>query len=220
MCASVIYPEVKSLRKSRRAILKELDNQLTRLLVGDTAALVEYGADLEPELQALCDTVNRLADSFKDARYFIQSLAEGNLDVPSPPRNLLSSPFKQLQANLLHLTWQTRQIAAGDFSHRVNFMGVFSTAFNSMVESLEEKRRTEERLKEAHARVKHLEGIIPICMYCKKIRDDKAMWKQMEQYITEHSEAMFSHGICPECHAKVKADLVKMKRSKPPRNIA
>lgn len=49
------------------------------------------------------------------------------------------------------------------------------------------------------ARVKQLEGIIPICMYCKKIRDDKDSWSQIEQYITEHSEAVFSHGICPEC---------------------
>ncbi len=206
------------IEESRRALLEELDQQLTKLLQGETAARVEYGAEFEPELQALCDTVNRLAESFKNARDFIQSLAEGNLDVPSPPRNLLASPFKQLQANLLHLTWQTRQIAAGDYSQRVYFMGVFSSAFNSMVEALEEKRRTEVQLMEARARVKHLEGIIPICMYCKKIRDDRAMWQQMEQYITEHSEAMFSHSICPECHDKVKAEIMKMKVTKPPRN--
>ncbi|MEI6206417.1 MAG: response regulator transcription factor [Desulfuromonadales bacterium] len=48
-------------------------------------------------------------------------------------------------------------------------------------------------------RVKQLEGIIPICMYCKKIRDDHNDWNQLEQYITDHSEALFSHGICPHC---------------------
>jgi len=47
--------------------------------------------------------------------------------------------------------------------------------------------------------VKQLEGIIPICMYCKKIRDDKDGWNQLEQYITDHSEAKFSHGVCPKC---------------------
>ncbi|KAB0670309.1 hypothetical protein F6V30_09145 [Oryzomonas sagensis] len=57
-------------------------------------------------------------------------------------------------------------------------------------------------LEEALANVKHLEGIIPICMYCKKIRDDKASWQQLEQYISNHSEARFSHGICPECYEK------------------
>ena len=54
-------------------------------------------------------------------------------------------------------------------------------------------------LDQALSRVKQLEGIIPICSYCKKIRDDKNSWQQLEQYITEHSEAMFSHGMCPDC---------------------
>jgi hypothetical protein len=53
---------------------------------------------------------------------------------------------------------------------------------------------------EAVANVKQLEGIIPICMYCKKIRDDQKSWQQLEQYISNHSEARFSHGICPECY--------------------
>lgn len=57
------------------------------------------------------------------------------------------------------------------------------------------------QLEETLAKVKQLEGIIPICMYCKKIRDDKKSWQQLEAYITSHSEASFSHGICPECHA-------------------
>ena len=59
--------------------------------------------------------------------------------------------------------------------------------------------RAEVEKDEALARVKKLEGIIPICMYCKKIRNDNQGWDQLEQYISNHSEAMFSHGICPEC---------------------
>jgi len=196
------------------ALLKALDEQLLHLLRGETGRTVEYGEDLDPELQGLCETVNRFVASCNDAHDFIRSLAEGNLEAPAPPHNLLASPFKQLQANLLHLTWQTGQIAAGDYSQRVYFMGAFSAAFNSMVEALEEKRRTETLLHEAQARVKHLEGIIPICSYCKKIRDDQASWQQMEQYISDHSEALFSHSICPDCHTKVKADLAKMKEEK------
>jgi len=49
------------------------------------------------------------------------------------------------------------------------------------------------------AQVKQLEGIIPICMYCHKIRDDGDVWNQLVQYISDHSEAKFSHGLCPEC---------------------
>jgi|GEM_PF-5934259 len=51
-------------------------------------------------------------------------------------------------------------------------------------------------------KVRQLEGILPICMYCKRIRDDKQSWNQLEKYISEHSEAQFSHGICPECAAQ------------------
>ncbi|MEI8243682.1 MAG: response regulator, partial [bacterium] len=54
-------------------------------------------------------------------------------------------------------------------------------------------------LEAALARVKQLEGIIPICAYCKKIRDDKQSWHQLEIYISDHSEALFSHGACPDC---------------------
>jgi sigma-B regulation protein RsbU (phosphoserine phosphatase) len=56
-----------------------------------------------------------------------------------------------------------------------------------------------QELQQTLDRVKQLEGIIPICMYCKKIRDDQDGWNQLERYITNHSEASFSHGICPSC---------------------
>lgn len=55
------------------------------------------------------------------------------------------------------------------------------------------------KIDESLARVKILSGLIPICASCKKIRDDQGYWNQLEQYIHEHSEAAFSHGICPDC---------------------
>lgn len=54
-------------------------------------------------------------------------------------------------------------------------------------------------LEAALARVKRLEGIIPICMFCKKIRNDQDSWEQLEAYLAEHTDATFSHGICPAC---------------------
>jgi hypothetical protein len=50
--------------------------------------------------------------------------------------------------------------------------------------------------------IKRLEGIIPICSYCNKIRNEEGAWSQMEKYIQENSGAEFSHGICPQCHAE------------------
>lgn len=63
----------------------------------------------------------------------------------------------------------------------------------------EEMRRQNEELNQALSRVKRLEGTIPICSYCKKIRNQHQSWEQLEKYFTEHSDAMFTHGICPEC---------------------
>ena len=60
----------------------------------------------------------------------------------------------------------------------------------------------EQNLSEAKEEVKQLKGIIPICSHCKKIRDDKGSWNQLEKFISEHSEAQFSHGICDKCLKK------------------
>jgi CheY-like chemotaxis protein len=54
-------------------------------------------------------------------------------------------------------------------------------------------------LEQALQNVKHLQGLLPICCYCKKIRDDSNYWRRVEEYISRHSEARFSHGICPDC---------------------
>lgn len=53
------------------------------------------------------------------------------------------------------------------------------------------------------SKVKLLQGLLPICCFCKKVRNDQNYWQQVESYVSEHSEAQFSHGICPECREKV-----------------
>jgi len=71
----------------------------------------------------------------------------------------------------------------------------------------EERERLIVELQEALAQVKTLSGLLPICMSCKKIRDDEGYWGQIELYIQQHSEAQFSHGICPECARALYPDL-------------
>jgi phosphoserine phosphatase RsbU/P len=72
-------------------------------------------------------------------------------------------------------------------------------------------------LEEALARVKQLQGLLPICSYCKKIRDDRNYWQQVESYISEHSEAQFSHSICPDCYeGRVKPELDQLRRLQGP----
>jgi hypothetical protein len=60
--------------------------------------------------------------------------------------------------------------------------------------------------KKLHEEIKTLKGIIPICSYCKNIRDDEGSWEQLESYIDEHSDAQFSHGICPKCNIKIREE--------------
>jgi len=66
-----------------------------------------------------------------------------------------------------------------------------------------------QKLQDALDKIKVLRGIIPICASCKKIRDDKGYWNQLESYIREHSEAEFSHGICPDCAQKLYPEFYK-----------
>jgi len=68
-------------------------------------------------------------------------------------------------------------------------------------------------LEAALAKVKLLQGLLPICSYCKKIRNDKNYWLQVDTYVAQHSEARFSHGICPECYENVvKPEMAKLTR--------
>jgi len=112
----------------------------------------------------------------------------------------------QLQSSLL--LWCERPLHTNN--EIVERMTVLNNDFIAMQRELDKKnyhlKRTQQELAEkvvqleaALAAVKKLEGIIPICMYCKKIRDEKESWHKLEKYIMEHTEAEFSHGICPEC---------------------
>lgn len=315
-----------------------------------------------------------LFDGLKAVRAHLLEMARGNLAGELKVRGYLAGALKTLQANLRHLTWQAQKIAAGDFTQRVDFMGEFAEAFNTMTVRLEEgisqlqrnqamlgemvgqlnqeihehtlveqalreseqryrlladhatdviwtmdlefrftyvspsvvglrgftpeevtaqpleaavtaeslpvlraaleKLRTEivegrchrepsihpieqprkdgstiwtevilrliydERgqaigilgttrniskrkaaedalarrvaeLETALIQIKQLHGLLPICMYCKKIRDDANYWHQVESYFSKHSDVLFSHGICPDCYARVKAQVKK-----------
>lgn len=72
-----------------------------------------------------------------------------------------------------------------------------------------EKEQLITKLTSAREDVKTLSGLLPICAACKKVRDDTGYWTQLEQYITKHSQATFSHGLCPECMRKLYPDLAR-----------
>jgi len=84
-----------------------------------------------------------------EAREYILALSQGNLNMISPKGNHLIDPFKELHSNLRHLVWQTQQIAQGDYSQHIDFLGDFSVSFNSLIAALKEKKLMEEELYES-----------------------------------------------------------------------
>jgi methyl-accepting chemotaxis protein len=119
------------------------------------------GFELSPELPGSSNHQQRLLRLVSDMlalQGFALSMSKGDLS-PSPKiKGLMAGSFKALQADLRHLTWQTRMIAKGDLSQRVEFMGDFSESFNSMVSSLAEARgqlkSDAEELSQANASLK------------------------------------------------------------------
>lgn len=79
-------------------------------------------------------------------------------------------------------------------------------------DTLAARLRVAERILNLQAEVTQLEGLLPICSYCKKIKDDENTWQQMESYISKRTEANFSHGICPDCYEKHMVPQLQMLR--------
>lgn len=73
--------------------------------------------------------------------------------------------------------------------------------FLARAESLLRIKRAEDGLREALARVRQLEGMIPVCTRCHKVRNDRQVWQEMENYLRDHTDAVLSHCLCPECAA-------------------
>ena len=70
-------------------------------------------------------------------------------------------------------------------------------------------------LEDALARVKQLQGLLPICSYCKKIRDDQDYWHQVDKYVATHADVRFSHGICPSCYEEIIEPQIEAAKPKP-----
>jgi len=141
--------------------------------------------------------------------YDVTSLRESPCeppDAPSPLRELLATGHSRTVQHCLQDKDGNKIVV------EVNVYPVKDSAgelkeFVYVSRDVSERARLEQEiadkvieLEASLARVQQLEGILPICMYCKKIRDDTDSWRQMEEYISKHSQANFSHGICPDCY--------------------
>ena len=126
---------------------------------------------------------------------------------------------------MLSIKGKTGDIYAPILLDRLDEIGVLGKGFERMLgkikgkddesvransklkEDINEQQRLINELEKALSEVKTLSGLFPICSSCKRIRDDKGYWNQIENYIHEHSDAQFSHSICPDCIKKLYPDM-------------
>jgi len=199
-------------------MIDKFTETLNILLQGNISEPIDLGEIIDERERDLANMLNQLIKFMQEVHNFIIPLSNGELaDIKISPKNFFGSPFKELHSRLLHLTWQANQVAKGDFNQRVDFMGDFSEAFNSMIVSLDNhekmlKNKINE-LEQALSHIKKLEGILPICSHCKKIRlegadpEKQEGWVKIEGYISEKTDARFSHSICPDCMKKFYPDI-------------
>jgi DNA-binding response OmpR family regulator len=105
-----------------------------------------------------------------------------------------------------------RPISNKEFLARVQAGERIKRAEDALREKEREQEELVSQLKEALAEIKTLKGFIPICALCKKIRDDEGYWDQLEVYISKHTDAKFTHGLCPECVEKYRAEMKNLSK--------
>ncbi len=95
------------------------------------------------------------------------------------------------------------EITAGPTTYRGEFaLVIYARDITGPKKAEQEREKLIQELQKTLQEVKTLSGLLPICAWCKKFRDDEGYWKSVEEYLGEHTGAEFTHGICPECSAK------------------
>lgn len=127
----------------------------------------------------------------------ISTLNKAHTQFPSVPIVVLTSlEDEDLGLQLIHFGAQD-YLVKGQAGSLILYRTIRYAIERKQAET--EREQLIQELKEALAQVKTLSGLLPICSGCKKIRDDQGYWNRIENYISKHSDAEFSHGICPDC---------------------
>jgi PAS domain S-box-containing protein len=197
--------------KDHGAVMYIVDLQTFRIVDANKSALKFYGYDIDtmrtkripdinitPEEEIRAE-IKRAVEEGRSHYVYQHQLANGEIRDVEISANPIVIKDKEYSFSIVH-DITARRIA------------------EEMLKQKEvERERLIAELQEALAEVKTLNGLFPICASCKKIRDDKGYWNQIESYIQDHSDAKFSHGLCPECTDGLyghKEWYIKMKKKK------
>lgn len=115
---------------------------------------------------------------------------------------LAPSPFEETR-----ISENTIELRIGEHTYmlqigRTQILDLLLSLYENASQKAIELEKANRELEKTLAQIKKLQGLIPICSYCKKIRHDRFFWEQVETYIEKHSEAQFTHSICPDCYEK------------------
>ncbi len=165
---------------------------------------VEAALGMTPEEALERGTANIMTeDSMARARQAVADLLSSHGGHPGEPVKTghFEAAYRHRNGSIVWLENVIRPVMDG----QGEVIGIHGVARNitEIREAAIERERLIEQLKKALADVKVLSGMLPICASCKKIRDDKGYWQQIESYLSEHSDALFSHSLCPECARKL-----------------
>jgi len=155
-----------------------------------------------------------LLTSLKDPKDIIRGLKSGAdnfLTKPYEPEFLLK------RMKYIIINRQLRQKGATELgmeiffagekfflsSERIQIVDLLLSTYEAAVKKSLELEEANKKLKKALNEIKTLHGLIPICANCKKVRNDQGYWQMVEEYVSEHSDVTFSHGICPDCYKKL-----------------
>lgn len=198
-------------RKRAEERLQESEKRFREVMYASADAILLIGKNRFVECNEA--TVRMLGYGTKEE--FLQTPHPSELSPPTQPdgQNSFEKADEMMrlafEGGFHRFEWMHRRANGKDFPVEVSLTPIVyegeSLLYCVWRDITERKKMEEEReklimeLKEALAKVKTLSGLLPICASCKKIRNDKGQWEQMEVYIRDRSEAEFSHGICPEC---------------------
>jgi hypothetical protein len=204
----IINPEARIILEKIKANTSEILSIGNALIAYHDKAFKDKG---NFEIEKHREVVFKFHENFSAIREFGIKLTAFEIKLESDLKLKLKENAERLRFHLLFMIILT-------FSLTVFLGYILNRMIKTLNKEIVNRIKSEKaiileskKLREALTKVKELSGLLPICAACKKIRDDKGYWNQIEIYIREHSEAEFSHGICPECLNKLYPEFFEKK---------